>query len=639
MPRRPILSLALLLILTALVHGRTLRFDFVGYDDPQRLLDNAHVTTGLTAEGLVWAWTTSAHAPYWHPVTWLTHMVDCEVYGLRPAGHHATNVLLHLGCVAAFYALLIRSTGRRRTSLLAAALFGLHPIQAGTVAWISARPDLLATLFSLLALLAYVHRVRGARTGPFVAMAMVAAVLSKPVAAVLPMTMLLLDHWPLERGTGEWARRFREKIPWFALSAAGAATVFLDFEQVGGVAEASRVSLPFRLANAAVSYVRYLGKLLWPSELSAHYPHPNLPGGEPWSTGQIAGALILLSAVTVATLYARRQRYLATGWLWYLLALLPVAGLFQVGDQAMAGRYLYFPAIGLWIVCAWSARTALESAPPVVRSFAWRAGCLVLLALMSWGSWAQSGPWRDSRSLFRRELEIHPRDPVMNYNLGVTLEQEADAVGAERHYRLALEVRPDDARAHNNLGNLMHGRQLDQEAAQHFRRAVELDSTFAAAWNNLANSLRSLDRGKEAIAAYRRALSLRPSLSEARINLASALHSAGRVEEAATEYRLYLDSNPRDGKAHNDLAWALLRSRAADPGEALAHAERAAELTGHSDAKVLGTLSEACLRDGQRERAARIIDRALQLEDLDDAVAESLARQRERIRAHPADPG
>jgi len=298
----------------------------------------------------------------------------------------------------------------------------------------------------------------------------------------------------------------------------------------------------------------------------------------------------------------------------------------------MADRYLYFPAIGLWIAFAWGARSAIESAPPAVRSLAWRLGSLVLLALMTWGSWVQSEPWRDSGSLFRRALEIHPRDPVMNYNLGVTLEREGDAAGAEMHYRLALETRPDDARTHNNLGNLLHGRQLDEEAAGHFRRAVALDPRFAAAWNNLANSLRSLDRGDEAIAAYRRALLLRPSLSAARVNLASALQSAGLAEEAVTEYRVYLDSNPLDGKAHNDLAWALLRSRAADPGEALAHAEKAAELTGHADAKILGTLSEACLRNGERERASLIVERALLLEDLDEAVAESLARQRERIR-------
>lgn len=615
MPRtsRARYPLAALLLSTALVHGAALGFGFVGYDDPQRVLDNPFVRDGLTAAGVRWAWTTTAHAPYPHPLTWLSHMLDCQWFGLEPAGHHATNLALHLGCVALLYAFLLRATGESRPALVAAGLFALHPVNAGTVAWISARPDLLATVFALAALWAHAARRRS-----WACAALAAALLSKPVAAVVPLVMLIVDRWPLGDERPLHAR-VRANLACWLLAAAGAATVFLDRERVGGVEGALDVPLPLRLAGAAVACLRYVGYALWPARISAHDPHPYLSGGTPWPAWL---AVLAALAIVAATLGARRLPALRTGWLWFLAALAPVSGIVQIGDQGLALRYLYFPGIGLWIAAVWTVHRRVPA-----RAAA--AAALLVLALCAWGTRYQAAYWRDSRTLFARALEIHPDDPVMHYDLAVELERDGDTAGALEHYRRAVAIRPSHSRAHNNLGILLDRAGASGEALEQFRLAVRLAPGFGAAWNNLGNALRRAGRFDEAIEAYRSALATASPPPEARLHLAIALREAGRDDEALASYRAYLAERPADGDAWHDLG--LLLQRTGRTAEARAALERAVELTGRADPRTLGTLAEICLRAGDVDCARSALDDALHLEDLDPAVAARLRALRDRL--------
>jgi Flp pilus assembly protein TadD len=518
-PRRIALALALLLVLTAAVYGRTLGHGFIGYDDPQRVVDNPEVARGLTWEGFFWAWTTTSHAPYWHPLSWLSHMLDCQLYGLEPAGHHLTNLLLHLVNVLLAFLLLHSMTGRPWIGLLGAGLFALHPVQAGTVSWISARPDLLAASFSMGALLAY---VRGARRTSVVLFAL--ALLAKPAVLALPLVLFLLDDWPLQRPRARpLARRVLDKWPWLVLAAAAAWALLLDAERVGGIDPGEAVPLPARLANVAVSYVRYLQLLVLPGGFSVHHPHPSLPGGAPWVAWQVGAAVVLLAGLTWAALVAR-ARWLRTGWLWFIVLVLPVSGVVQVGDQGLAERYVYLAAIGPFLVAA----QAASMLPPRLAT----GGAVAVLVGLAAQSWTEVGAWKDTATLFRHGLARYPHDPVMHYDLALALEHQGDRAGAERHYRESLRVRPRSAQALNNLGNLLHRQGRVEEARQLYERALTLRPGWPLALNNLGNALRSLGRPDEAIARYREALSdarLRPVVANA---LGTVLLKQGRSAEA-----------------------------------------------------------------------------------------------------------
>ena len=507
----------LLLLLVVLLFNATVRFGFVGYDDPQRITENPIVAEGLSLEGFRWAWTTSEHAPYRHPLSWLSHMLDCELYGFEPAGHHATNVAIHALNAVLLFSLLFQLTGTRWRSFWVAGLFALHPVQVGTVAWISARPDLLATLFSLLTLMAYGWNVRNRclRNQVLIAVAMTAAILSKPVAVTLPVAMLLIDLWPLER----WQVRrpatvlavVAEKLPWLLFAVLGAVYgVLLDDERIGGLETGAEVALPLRLANAVVSHVRYLGHLFYPRDLSVHYPHPDLAGGVPWSGFQVALAALLLAAITLAAVQYRRG-FLAGGWLWFGALLLPVSGIMQVGDQAMADRYVYLPMVGIAVAIVWLVHDLLvRSEDTRLWRVAGSGAMVVVLAVSFFASRSELHHWQDSKSLFTRAVEVYPDDPIMIYNLGVTLERAGELGPAEERYRRAVEIKPDYALAHNNLGTLLAGRKRFEEALSHFESALAMEPEFLLALRNAGNASMMLERYAEAALHYRRAIELNP---------------------------------------------------------------------------------------------------------------------------------
>ncbi len=417
---KAVLAVSCFLVVAVLaVFGRTVvqKYPFIDFDDGEYVYENSHVTGGLSLGEAGWAFTHFS-ASNWHPLTWLSHMLDCQIYHRSDQpyqqaawGHHLTNVLLHAGAAVLLFLALWRLTVAVWPSALVAALFAIHPLRVESVAWISERKDVLSGLFFMLTLLAYAGYARRPSVLRcfWVVLAYALGLLAKPMLVTLPFVLLLLDYWPLGRLAG-WRRCFAEKIPLFVLAAASCVVTVLA--QRGVIAAVERLSFQDRAANALVSLVAYLGKFLWPTNLAIFYPHPQA-SLESW---KVVGALALLAAVTaVAAVWRRKYPHLIVGWLWYLGMLVPVIGLVQVGGQAMADRYTYLPNIGLGIALAWSL-AVLVARRPALRTAAVFASAAAIVVLMAW-AWRQTGFWRDSEDLWRRAVDCTERNSIAHNSL------------------------------------------------------------------------------------------------------------------------------------------------------------------------------------------------------------------------------
>ena len=502
---------------TALLYARVLGFEFFDMDDPEHLLQNPQVFRGLTAEGLRWAFHTTLSGN-WIPLTWISQQAAFSLFGAAPAGHHALSVLLHVANVLLVFALLSVLTGRTRRSACAAALFALHPLRIESVAWVAERKDVLCAFFGLTALCAYVAYARrgGALRYAGVLALFACGLLAKSMLVTLPVVLLLLDVWPLQRtrwpirwwreGNAPGARRrgagflLAEKAPLFALSLAiGAATAAAQREH-GALVPLFALSVPQRLANAALALASYLGQTLWPpAPLSVFYRHPYLFGGPEPSALAIAGSLALIGLVTAVVARCWRTGYAPLGWLWFLVMLAPTSGLMQVGIQAMANRYTYLPSIGLSLMLVWGGADLLARLPvvgPERRRRLAAALALAVLALCAVSSWHQLGYWRDSVSLFERSLVATRGDFVVRQNLGRALERRGrfeEAVGA---YRRALAEAPQAGPA-------------------------ALGQAHGILYYHLGRSLQQLGRAEEAREALRRAVALVPEYEDGPARLAA----------------------------------------------------------------------------------------------------------------------
>jgi len=635
---RSLLACALLVAGVAAIYGQTAGFDFVLYDDGPYVVDNPAVRAGLGWRSLGWAFT-SSHASNWHPLTWLSHMLDCSLFGIRPAGHHLINVALHAGNACLLFALLRRAAVTSWAAAVAAGLFAFHPLRVEVVAWVAERKELLGAACALLVL--HAHARYAARPSfpryALTAALFAASLMAKPTPVTLPLGLLLFDHWPLGRTDREPLRRLvLEKLPLVLLSAASAAVTL--WVQRGTTSHT--LALGERVANAIVSYVRYLWKTLWPHDLALLVPHPGLPGGEPWTAAEIAGALLLLAALSAAVWHWRERRFLVVGWLWFLVTLVPMIGLVQVGVQAMADRYTYLPAIGLSLAVAGGldARRGGRLAAPARPAAGPALAAVAVLAALALGAWLQARHWRDSFALFERATVIHPTSADAQTNLGAAYESEGVVHEAAERYRLALAIDPNHAGAHLRLANCLVVLGETALAEEHFGRAVALDPARPETHFNIGLLLASRGRGDEAIASYRRAVELRPTYFAALLNLGSALIARGEAVEAEAPLRRALQVRPADPRAHNTLAVALMRSGrpaealerfarasaiapdwpqplvarawilatspdARGSAEAVRLAERAAELSARRNPVVLDTLAVAYAADGQFERA------------------------------------
>jgi Flp pilus assembly protein TadD len=662
------LPAVMLALLTTALYWPATHHDFVNYDDDKYVTDNHHVASGLTLENIRWAFR-SGYAANWHPLTWLSHMLDCDLFGLNPWGHHLTNVLLHALNAALVFALLRRMTGATWRSLLAAALFAVHPLRVESVAWVAERKDVLSGCLGLLALVFYARYAEVQRQAPeprgvrretgdtprasripssiFYLLSLLffaLGLMSKPMLVTWPLVMLLLDYWPLRRfgpspltarlstpGSQPSAldsqlstalRLVREKTPFFVLAALASVVAWVAQRQEGAMASSASLALGARSGNALISYCRYLGKMFWPRDLGVFYPHPGH-----WPLGKVLAAGALLLSVS-AILWGQRRRYpfLLVGWLWFCGTLVPVIGLAQVGVQALADRYTYIPSVGLLVLAVWGAHELARG---------WQYGVIALsvaacaaIALCLDLTRQQLGYWKDSEALFRHALEVTANNPTARNNLGVALEKRGQTDEAFRQYQEAIRLEPGYAKARINLGNALAKKGEIDKAISQYQEAVRLRPDDADAYYNLGNALGRKGQTDEAIRQFQEAIRLKPDDAEARSNLGLALDRKGQTDEAIRQFQEAIRLKPDYAKAHSNLGVAL--DRKGQTGEAMSQFQEAIRLK-PDYAEAHNGLGVALVKEGQAEKALGQFQEAVRLKPDYTAAKRNLARLSELI--------
>ena len=535
----------LLAALVVAAYSRVARNGFIDLDDNDYVTQNPYVQQGLTWKGIVWAFTTG-HSANWHPLTWITHMIDCQIAGTTPMLPHLVNLALHVASTILLFRLFLRATDAIGASAFVAAAFGLHPLHVESVAWIAERKDVLSAFLGILTISAYVRWVEAPTKGRRVLVLVLYALglLAKPMLVTLPFVLVLLDRWPLRREPSLSALLI-EKADLLVLAAGSSVATFLVQRAAGAMTLGEQVPFVIRAENALVAYATYLGKALVPVDLAVFYPHP----GSSYPPVRVAVAALVLAAVSVlAWRTARARPWIAVGWLWFVGTLVPVIGLVQVGSQSMADRYMYLPMVGLSIAAAF------EVAERVRRSPGARPAVLALFALAAgawtWLTWRQVGAWESDRTLFAHAVDVMPDSHIAHDNLGNVHLREGRIDLAMAEYREALRLRPDYAEARCNIG-----------------MALELSGKPA-----------------DALAEYRAALRLDPGLAEAHVNLGQLLLKGGQIDPAIAELEAALRSNPDFVEAHQNLGVALL-AKGRRP-EALAEFRRALALRpGYAEAQ------------------------------------------------------
>jgi len=680
-PHSLVVLLFLVLPFTGLLAFEPLRHNgFVAYDDNVYVTENQQVQAGFTRASVAWAFRAS-HGANWHPLTWLSHMLDCQLFGLDPRGHHLTSLLLHLANTLLLFTLLHRATGAVWRSAFVAAAFALHPLRVESVAWVAERKDVLSGLFWMTTLIAYAYYTRRPNLPRFllVFVSLGLGLMAKPMLVTLPFVLLLLDYWPLRRfparlardqgartndggppvappGPTAW-RLLAEKLPLLVLAAASSIITFLVQQRGGAVMPEEYQPFNVRLANATIAYVRYLAKLIYPRGLAALYPYPRA-----WPPWQVLASLLLLLALTVVLLYlAPRRRYLPVGWLWFLGTLVPVLGLVQVGYQPIADRYTYLPSIGLLIIVAWGLADLLAR---------WRYRQIVLalsgtavLALLLIATRVQVTYWQDTLTLYEHALAVTRDNYIMQTNCGYVLLTKGRFAEAAQHFAEALRINPQHSLARGNLGvvRLKQGRlpeaiacftllledpdsavrsrahtnlawaytRLGQDdlARQHYAQALRLDPNNPSLLYHVGSLLKKRGQIDQAIDQWHRVLRLAPDHPGARHILGVTLAQKGDYDQALPHLRAACAADPNALDALDSLAWILAVAPDQNlhrPAEALPLAQRACELTGYRKPETLDTLAAVYAALGQFPAAVETAQKARQLAQ--DAGQEQLAR-------------
>src|SRR5436190_7627584 len=563
--------------LVALVFLQTGHFSFVNYDDGSYVFDNPNIRAGLTWRGVVWAFT-HVHSQNWHPLTSISHMIDCQLFSLNAGAHHLINVGLHTVVALLLFTFLWQSTNALWASAISAAIFAIHPLRVESVAWISERKDVLSGLFFMLTLLAYLRYVRGQTWQRIAVVAVFFAfgLMSKPMLVTTPIILLLLDYWPFDRfkKQGSW-KLILEKVP-LAILSVGSCAATLIAQQVA-IGSTESLPLASRIDNAFVTYVNYLLQMFWPVDLVPFYIHPE------WrlATWEIIGAIILLAGITAAMFLLRRKLpFLLVGWLWYIVMLLPVIGIIQVGLQARADRYTYLPQIGIIIAVVWAIRdlTSLWRAHTVALVPA----SLVVVGSLSFISYRQAIHWRDTESLWSYTLNRSPENDVALTGLAMVEVVRGQTDDAITHFRHALGLRNGNAAAHYGLGLALSKQRKIDEAIEHWQKSLELQ----------------------------------PDNLNARNNLGAALAEVGRTPEAIEQWQQALVFDSDNGNAANNLAWVFATSPDAtlrDGAKAVAYAKRATQLPGGDNPLVYRTLAAAYAENRQFAEAISAAEHAKQL--------------------------
>src|SRR6266403_4794117 len=615
------------------VFGQAAHFDFLNFDDNGYVTENPHVRAGLTGDSVAWAFTAVDYF-YWQPLTWLSHMLDCQLFGLNAGRHHLTNLILHTISLLLLFLVLKQMTGAFWQSAFVAGVFAIHPLHVESVAWIAERKDVLSAVFFMLTLAAYARYARAPSAPRYLLVALLFAfgLMSKPMLVTLPFVLLLLDYLPLGRLGGQKSevgsrlrRLITEKIPLFALSALSCIATLLAQRQGTGAID----QLPFlwRLNNTFVSYFTYIWQMLWPGGLAVFYPHPNnrLPLVE------VTVAIAFLVGFSLLAIYLRRTRpYLVTGWFWYLGMLVPVIGLVQVGEQAHADRYTYLPQIGLYIMIAWTVGNLLSEPTPRARRAL--VGVASALAIVSLGvlAFGQASYWKNSETLWNHSLAVTGENDVAHNNLGFLFLRRGELDKAISQFQAALDIRSRNTETHyslgaaliqSNLGNALARKQLWDEAIDHLQEAVRLRPDYADAYFNLGSVLFQQGRIDQAIAQWQKALAIRPRDAEAHRNVASALRKQGNVKEAIAEYEQALNIMPEDSVALNNMALILATSSDAsmrDGARAVTLAVKAVQASGGRDPNFVRTLAAARAEAGQFAEAVATAEAAKALASTQD---------------------
>jgi Flp pilus assembly protein TadD len=570
-----------LAITTFGIYAQVIGHHFITIDDLSYIEENPMVNRGVTFGGLAWAFTTF-HQGNWHPLTWIAHMIDGQLFGIFAGGHLLVNALMHVANTLLVFWLLLGTTRARWASALVAALFALHPLHVESVAWAAERKDTLSTFFGLLSLIAYVRYAEAPSIRRYVWTAIMLALglLAKPMLVTWPFVMLLLDYWPLRRfditsrkevATKLWPL-VREKLPLFALVAASAVITSIAQSHAGAVRTLTEFPFTLRLSNALASYAKYLLLTFWPNDLAVFYPFP-AAGIPAW---QIIGAASLLIGITAFCFFQPRKRsgYLIVGWLWFLGTLVPVIGLVQVGGQAMADRYFYIPSIGLFIAIVFGLADIAERRGVAPWLSAAVAG-VVLLVLATLTN-AQIHRWSDSFTLFKHALTVAPPSVAVEDSLGYALQRSGRLDEAAAHYEKALQIKPDDYMSLLYLGVARFYQGRVPEAIDYAQAAIRSQADSPKAHNLLGMALAKQNHNEAALEELRRAVELAPKDADIRNGLGLALAQLGRIPEAINEFHEAVRLNPNNAAAHANLGLVLLA--AGKPRESIPEFEAALHL-------------------------------------------------------------
>ncbi|MBN2272329.1 MAG: tetratricopeptide repeat protein [Sedimentisphaerales bacterium] len=619
------------------VYWQVLRSDFVNIDDTVYVTENPHIKTGLSTENVKWVFSIGKVA-YWHPLTWLSHMLDCQLYGLRPGLHHLTSLALHIANSLLVFLVFKGMTGAVWQSAFVAAVFAFHPVNVDSVAWVAERKNVLSTLFWLLTMWIYAGYVTkgGARLYLLALGFFTLGLLAKPMLITLPFAMLLLDYWPLGRlslkrlpgrsgkskmldsRTLHFSRLVWEKLPFFALSFVSVFLSFLSMKRLGITTSTNLIPMKLRLANAAVSYVRYIDKIICPRKLAVFYPYPM-----DVAIWRSLGAVLLLACVSFVLIWVlRRRAYLSVGWLWFIGTLFPVIGLVQAGLwPAIADRWAYVPMIGVLIIVAWGAGDLAAK---------WRLPTSVLilaggvcLSVLTFCAYRQAGYWRNSRTLFGHALDVTTDNYIAHLNFANTFMKEGKTAEAMAHYAKAVEIHPAFDDAHYNLGVGFSLQEAYEQAIKEYRIALNLNPGHFNARLRLAEALTRTGRLDEAVGQFEKLLQKEPDNVEALNNYALALSQMKRTAQAIELYNKALRIDPDSFEALNNLGTALAEQGRFD--DAIAHLEKALRLK-PSFTKTYYNLADAVRRAGRLDDAIEYYKQALRIDPEDKAGHFNLGR-------------
>jgi protein O-mannosyl-transferase len=619
---RHYLVAAVLAILTFSTFLKVRENGFVGYDDPDYLTLNPIVRQGLTRDGLAWAFgKIHGEQTYWHPLTWVSHMLDVQLFGMNATAHHLVSLGLHTANAVLLFLVFRTMTGALWRSAVLAALFAVHPLQVESVAWATERKNVLSTFFGVLTLYSYVRYAKaienGSRKSWYIVTVVVFALglMCKPALVPLPGVLVLLDYWPLRRlplqsfrTPGPLSRILVEKTPFFILSVGSIIITMLAHQGLGMLSEAAAVPKGLQWANVFLSYVKYVGKTIFPTNLAVFYPFP-----QAIDAGTVTLCILLLLALTVLAMFQREKRpYLLVGWLWFIGMLVPAIGVVHVGIQAMADRFVYVPIIGLFLCAVWGLTELLDRRHVITSVRA--AFATIIIAVLGAISWSQIGYWKNDYSLFERARTV-TRNNYMAYTaVGGVLLKQGQWAQAMEYFRIAREMEPTFADVYFSIGLAMAQKGQVTEAIANFQEAVRLKPFYPEAQLNLALMLQTAGQLDQSIVTYKQLLRVQRHSDQGHLGIGNALMIRGGVNEALDHLREAIRLNPQSSAAMARLAWILAthpNPNVRNGGEAVRLADQSCKLSGYAHTESLITLSAAYAENAQFSVAVHTADQAL----------------------------